>query len=702
MTRRTLLRCVPLWCSTLKTVQGGPAARPALGYKRMILDYHFSEFAPGILRDYSAKAIVETMVDLGVHSMLLYAKDHWGHCYFATNRFKRHPAVPTDLFGDVLQGLHERGIGVNAYYSVAWDETAARTHPDWVLRGVDGNPARLNYPLPDYARWTFLCTNTEYGQYSLDELDELMSRYRFDALFLDIFGSLPPCFCTRCRELWRARTGNALQRSTDSAGIARYIDFQTTEIFGAYYDRVLALLKRHNLDIPVTHNAGLDYSRDGYVASEIDPYGADFFRSGLEAKLWRARGAGKEVELICHRTNGMFDFTLKPTAELTWEVATAAAHQAAVMFVDQPFASGRIDRPAYGELRKAFAAADDLHPFVSGGTTLADVLIVTSERSEQVNPGDSTLFLPAGERADLSGAYKLFSELHYPFDLITAERLLERDFSGIKVIVVPYVRCLDPRLVETVRRWVAAGGTLVFGYRSAEWDNYARPLERKYFGLVGLSADNPDQVTFIRPSARFGLPDSYLRVHETALPESGNEVSVLGTLTHPALKVTDREWVTHNVIPGEDTAQPVLIAGRFGNGRFIYSGCRFFKESREQGIGAYRVLIDRELRTSYMPAVSVRAPGVIDALYYRAPGEIRVVLLNSGSDRPSGEGNHVNIEEFIPVSVEIEVRRNISAAFDLHGNTLTVRRSGATTVVDVPSVYAYAGVRLVGAEGSNT
>ena len=81
-------------------------------------------------------------------------------------------------------------------------------------------------------------------------------------------------------ETLERQNGQGAAHKLAGEDLARYIDFQTKEIFGAYYDRVLALLKRHNLNIPSTHNAGLEYSRDGYVASEIDPYGADFFRPG--------------------------------------------------------------------------------------------------------------------------------------------------------------------------------------------------------------------------------------------------------------------------------------------------------------------------------------------------------------------------------------------------------------------------------------
>jgi hypothetical protein len=139
----------------------------------------------------------------------------------------------------------------------------------------------------------------------------------------------------------------------------------------------------------------------------------------------------------------------------------------------------------------------------------------------------------------------------------------------------------------------------------------------------------------------------------------------------------------------------VLVAGRFGKGLFIYSGFRYFKESREQGLGVYRRLLEQELRKHYQPALFVDAPGLIDSIYYTHRGETRVVLLNAGSDRPAGDGNHVNIEEFIPLTVTIRSGQPVAAAFDLLGNPLPLTTSDGSSIVRVAVTGAYAGVRLV-------
>ncbi|NKQ36594.1 MAG: hypothetical protein HF973_13395, partial [Chloroflexi bacterium] len=51
-----------------------------LGYKRLIIDYHFSDFVPGTLAQADAAGTVAACLETGADSVLVYAKDHWGHC----------------------------------------------------------------------------------------------------------------------------------------------------------------------------------------------------------------------------------------------------------------------------------------------------------------------------------------------------------------------------------------------------------------------------------------------------------------------------------------------------------------------------------------------------------------------------------------------------------------------------------------------
>ena len=48
----------------------------------------------------SAQEIVDAVEKLGVSSLLLYSKDHWGNIYHKSSFSKRHQNVPQDLFGD--------------------------------------------------------------------------------------------------------------------------------------------------------------------------------------------------------------------------------------------------------------------------------------------------------------------------------------------------------------------------------------------------------------------------------------------------------------------------------------------------------------------------------------------------------------------------------------------------------------------------
>ena len=352
-----------------------------LGYKRLIVDYHFSDFVPGTLAQANAGDYVAAAAALGVDSVLVYAKDHWGHCYYATPTYPRHPNVPQDLFGQVLDGLRPRGMTGYAYFSVGWDEHAVRSHPEWAMRDAWGMPLRRGAPDDDHitGRWTYLCINSPYRDYALNQIREIVAGYDFPALFLDILFLNPArqvCHCAHCQARWGRDHTEPLPTSFTPA----YVQFAVAAL-GRFHRDAKAVIATAGKAIQTTHNLGLPYDDDDYVAFEVNPLGRNYFRGSALAKIMRAEAGGREVELIGHRFNQDWDFTTKSVGLMRWEAATVLAHNCALMWVDQPHMDGAFDPQAAAAMRAAYAVVDDLALHVRGSTPYAEVALLFASHS---------------------------------------------------------------------------------------------------------------------------------------------------------------------------------------------------------------------------------------------------------------------------------------------------------------------------------
>ncbi len=214
-----------------------------------------------------------------------------------------------------------------------------------------------------------------------------------------------------------------------------------------------------------------------------------------------------------------------------------------------------------------------------------------------------------------------------------------------------------------------------------------------FFGLIRADGETADQVSFVKPLPEYEIPGTYLRVTEMLALRSAPGLAPVATLTPPALRVTETEWVTHNVIPGRDTARPAMAIGNAGKGVFIYSAFRYFKESRESGLASYRILLERALASYFRPALRVVAPRAVDAIYNRTVEDVRIILINSVTNRPAGEGNRVQIDEIVPVS-GISIQTRYREARDGRGARLRVRRDGSHYRVLLPPLETYQVVYL--------
>ena len=523
-----------------------------LGYKRLIVDYHFSDYVPGTLANANAADYVNACVELGVDSVLVYAKDHWGNCYFTTPNYPRHPNVPQDLFGEVLAGLSENGIVGFAYFSVGWDEHIARRHPEWVMRAADGTQIRRGAPIDDRVtgRWRYLCMNSPARDYLLGQIEELVTNYNFPALFLDILFMNPAgqiCHCAWCQERWRGQHDIPFPASYTP----EYLTFITGTL-GRFQRDVKTIITASGKTIQITHNFGLPFDDDDYVAFEFNALGRNFLRGSAIAKIMRAEAAGREVELIGHRFNQDWDFTTKSPVLMRWEAATVMAHNCALMWVDQPHMDGSFDSAALATMKASYQVVDDLAPHTRGSEPYAEIALLYPARSMRLDPD---------QELDFVGAYRLLSELHWPFDVISEEQLNPEQLQSFRLLIIPYARHLTPGAVTAVAEYVESGGRLLFTYQTATAGLSPDPLPTDSFGMVQILGPGIHPASFLRPLSKYRCGNDYLRVTDTIAFCALTSTETYATLVEPNITVTWDQWISHNVAPGIDTDQPAVIHG---------------------------------------------------------------------------------------------------------------------------------------------
>jgi len=143
------------------------------------------------------KEYIETYKAAHIDSIIVFAKGHWGECYYDTKVGHKHPGLKGDMLAEMVELGHQNDMEVAAYYSLGFDTWAAIQNPDWAERYEDGTPKRVTAN----KKWHNVCCNTPYHDYALAQLAEIASGYDVDGLFIDIFPFhwyYNICYCEYC------------------------------------------------------------------------------------------------------------------------------------------------------------------------------------------------------------------------------------------------------------------------------------------------------------------------------------------------------------------------------------------------------------------------------------------------------------------------------------------------------------------------
>lgn len=671
-----------------------------LGRRRIILDYHFSDYPDNALTRVDAAHIVESAKQANAASLLMYTKDHWGNMYTNTTRYKRHKNVPGDLFGEVLlEAQKQGGLQVFAYYSVGWDEYYARLYPEWLARDSEGN---VKTTRNNVARWSTLCINSPYRNTVFAQISEIVASYDVPALFLDIllyhFGDVAaPCHCNYCQALWKADTGRNMPAAFNFTDKMAYLKLRD-RFYTKFLQDIRNVIAKQGKQVALVHNFGVDFRFDDYMSKEAEPWGHDYYSGSMAGKIFRSYAMGKSTEIITARFNKPWDFTIKSHTQLIWEAVTAAANHAAFMIIDQPNIDGTVEPASTTAMKAAFDAIATLEPVVAGTRPYAEIALMFSYKNQEII--HEKLHYTQFEE-EFYGAYKMLSELHMPFDVITDQALTAEALRGKRILIVPNIICISEEHVAVIRAFVESGGSLVFTYKSATRDmNGAGLGDNRSFGIVEQMMETPSRFQFCRSLTGMSMP--YMRINNGAVHArfaAGFAETAAAQLVLPALECEGDKWVSHNIQPGEPDQYPGVAIGRVGSGEVVYFAFKFFTEYLEQGLADYRRGFAHLLARRYKPEVSVIAHPNVEASYMEKDGVMTIVLTNCTVTRPAGSYRnglgsfHTNFDEVMPaVDIRIVCRTEPQQAESLFQGALDIRKVEADEVrweISLPRLELY-------------
>ncbi len=556
--------------------------------RKVLLVYVSPEWAKGRGAKFSAKEYVDSLESAHVRCIQPYAKDHHGYCYFTCSLGRPYP---TDLVGELIREARPRGIKTIAYFSVGFDDYALGLHPEWLFVDSHGQPQAM--PTGPF-HWA--CLNSPYRDFCLQQIQELVSNYEIDGVWLDIlpFGALSstgldidgrpglasvldaPCYCPTCQGLYRQRYGMDLPLNPSQADRIRGFQLRVDGARSFVHEVSRITKARHPHALVTFNGAGspldaIDYSD----LTSMEAHAPDYMRIGFRSRWARHRGRMVEIYTPLGLPGSGVGFNawdLKPAEMLELETAIVLSQGGVLWLSQQPYPDGSADQAQYDTFKRVFTLVQKLEPYVRDTESVVDVALLMTNRpySAPVYGQESVLATEAMHQALVHG--------HFQFDIVR----LPADLSKYRVLVLAEQTVMSDEDAEAIRRFVHDGGCLFATGGTSTIDEAGR--SRSDFALVdvfGASVKRRSQHPFVYlrladERIRDGIPAMPILVQMPSLEVEPTTGHALAYLEYPEVKRTDVLTVLWGYPPPDEAQRhPAIILNHYNRGLCIYSAVGF-------------------------------------------------------------------------------------------------------------------------------
>lgn len=608
-------------------------------FRQVHLDFHTSEKIPDIGVDFSKDNFQSALKAGHVDSITVFSKCHHGLSYHPTEVGMMHPNLKYDLLAAQIEAAHEIGVKTPVYLSAGFDVYASWEHPEWLMRPTPDDAVSFDKP-----GYHFMCMNTPYLDYLMDQLEEAVRNYDGDAIFMDIT-IINPCFCRSCV---KSRIAQGIDPYDDKAAWKH-----AEEVYVEYCRRVRETIDKVKPGLPVFHNGGhihrgrRDFAHfNTHLEMESLPtggWGYDNF------PLSATYGTGLDMEYLgmtgkFHSEWGEFGGFKHPNA-LIYETSLSAAFGAKCSIGDQLHPRGKMDEATYALIGEAYAKLEEKESWLDGVSSVADIAFLSTEAVTNAMGG-----YPFGREDALINIYdgtvdkgvsRVLLEGKYLFDTIDCET----DLSKYKLLILPDTVRLDDALTEKVNAFIKNGGKVLATGTSGlkvGSDEFAIDFGAKF---VGKSKFEP---VYMKPGFETGYKKSAFVIYAPSFDIEATDGKVIIEKENPYFNRTTINFSSHRQTPNDPSESfPAAVINE--NGAYIASA--LFTEYAQCGsLIAKRMLtgvIDMLLGEGKTVVTDLPAQGVITLRNQKAENRM---ILHALYASPVKRGDNIEIiEDIIPL-----------------------------------------------------
>jgi hypothetical protein len=418
------------------------------------------------------REIVRQAVAVRSEYLVLWVRDG-DYAYYDSKLLPKAPGLGTrDPLRDAVDEARCHKLPLLAYCVVQQGGHYLKAHPEWEMRGADGQPIGR------------FCLNSGYLEAMKQIVAEQLA-YGIDGFHIDMLdqGFGPPygCWCNACQAQFKQEFGEPIARgATWDAAWDKMLEFRyrSSERFEkALAAHIKSLNPRASVDFnyhgnpPFSFEVGqraVQHAGNGdFITGETGVWGFSALTVGLNAEFYRAAVPQQRVQVAMQRGVRMYhDQTTRPLADIRWELLTLLAHGAFVTMVDKTAFDGWLDPVAYDRIAAAFAEAHAKREHF-GHRPVRDVGLYFSSRTRDWVGREK----PADYFQGFQGAHKTMVYDHISWGVLLDENVTLETLRQFPVVMLANTGIISEKEARLLRRYVEDGGQLLVTGLSGCYDS---------------------------------------------------------------------------------------------------------------------------------------------------------------------------------------------------------------------------------------